>query len=172
MPSAEPMSEEEFRGLVKTGAITNFVFNVLINGVIAWLLLSGPERLAPFGGESYGPDLLITGFLLSAIVTAIVIATHRSKAAKGELGLPAVRGPSWLTPASAWSRWKTCGIAGLLGTVASGVLLGATALTVGSLSVPTYVVMKALYTGVLAAAIVGPATLLGLRLGAAAAEVG
>ncbi|MFP6655268.1 MAG: hypothetical protein VCB25_06550 [Myxococcota bacterium] len=159
------MSEDEFRALIKKGAITNFVTNMAINGGIAWQMLAGAERLTPFGAESYGPDLLITGFLLSAIVCAIVIAIHRRKVAKGEMAAPAIAEPGWLLAAATWSRWKTCGVAGLLGTAVSAVLLFIAVLAVGAVSVPTYVVFKALYTGVLAAAIVGPATRIGLHRG-------
>jgi hypothetical protein len=169
MPSARPMSEAEFRGHVKKGAKTNFIFNVLINGVVGWLLFSGSESLTAFGDESYGPDLLITGFLLSAIVSAIGIWVHRGKAAKGELGAPPASEVGWIAPAANWNPWATAGFLGVVGVTVSGAILAAVALSVGSLSVPIYVGAKAIYTGVLAAALTGPTMWVGLHLGATGA---
>lgn len=167
MAVAEWMSEEEFRGHAKKSASINFVANVVINGAIGWFLFSGNESLTAFGDASYGLDLLLTGFLLSAIVSAIGIGVHRGKAAKGEMGKPPASEVGWIAPAADWNPWATAGCLGVLGAAVSGAILAVVALGVGPLSVPVYVGGKAIYTGVLAAALTGPTMWVGLHLGSA-----
>ena len=165
MSVSKPMTEDELRGLVRHGAITNFFINLVLNAGIVWALLSGAEALTAFGEEAYGPDLLITGFLLSGIISAITIMTHRSKVVKGTLGAPAFASGGWLDSVAGWNHWATCLAIAALGTALSGVLLVVLAAALPSLSVGSYAVGKGVYTGVLAAALVGPTTRIGLRLG-------
>jgi len=159
------MTSDELRGHVRGAAIGNFIANAIINGALAWWLLGDHATLLVWGDPAYGPDLIVTGFLLSAIVTAIVIWTHRRKARRGDLTAAPLGSPV-LEDASRRGVWGNCLLVGVVGAVASGLLVVASAGFVGSLSAPAYVGLKALWTGVLAAAIVEPAMRLGLHLGA------
>lgn len=159
------MSEAEYRRYVRRSSASNFVFNFFINAALAWWLLRGNPELEVWGSAAYGPDLLVTGFLLSALVAAIVMEIHRRKAIAGAMN--AVSLDSRLLRATAMkNRWVTCFQAGALGMLASAVLLAGVALVTPALSVEVYAVLKGLWAGALAAAIVAPATALGLHLGA------
>ena len=81
------MGDVEFRSEVRKGVISNFIFNVAINGGLTLWLLGGNETLPMWGDPAFGPDLLITGFLLSAIVAAIGMEVHRRKAKRGDMAV-------------------------------------------------------------------------------------
>jgi len=165
-PMELTMSGFDFKAHLRSSMISNFVFNLLINGALAWWLLEGSGTLTAWGAPSYGPDLMITGFLLAAIVAGIVIEINRRKARRGEI--PALRATSpILRAASARSRWLTCISIGLVGTFLSALAVLLVAATTASLSVPIYAGVKGVWAGVLAAAVVGPATLIGVGIGAA-----
>jgi hypothetical protein len=66
---------------------------------------------------------------------------------------------------STQNRWVGCSAFGVAGALASVVALGVVGLLANSMSLEAYAVVKGLWTGTLAAAIVLPATLLGLHLG-------
>jgi hypothetical protein len=160
------MSDSDFSGHVRRAAISNFVFNMLINGGLAWWLLRGNEFLTAWGAAAYGPDLLATGFLLSAAVAAIVMEINRRKAVReGSPPMPGFWEP--LRAVSGRSRWGVCTAAGLIGLVLSALAVVVFASLATSLTVPVYASLKGLWAGMLAAAIVGPATVLGLERGAA-----
>ncbi|MDP6977991.1 MAG: hypothetical protein QF570_05230 [Myxococcota bacterium] len=160
------MSALDFTAHVRKSAISNFVTNLVINGALAWWLLSGNASLSAWGEAAYGPDLLITGFLLCAIVAAIVMELSRRQATRGELAVAAEQWPA-LASASARNRWGLCALAGAAGALASLVFALACASLVASLSVPAYAGIKGVWAGVLAAAVVVPATVLGAVRGMA-----
>lgn len=165
--------DDEYRGYIRHSAIVNFAINLVINAALVWWLLSEHASLTAFGGAAaYGPDLLITGFLLSMIVSAIVIASNRKKAAKGEMKPVALRSGGFLDAASKRSRWLTCTGFGVAGTLASAVLLVLLVAVTASISVSVYAAIKGVWGGLLAAAIVAPATALGLQIGASAPTAG
>ena len=159
------MANEEFRKYVRRSAFTNFVFNLALNAGLAWWLLSSHELLTPWGDASYGTDLLLTGFLLSALVAAIVMEIHRRKALRGDMDSAPLVSRS-LKALSRQNRWVASVLIGSIGAGLSALVLVAIAGATDSPSVPAYAGLKGLWAGFLAAAIIGPATLLGLDLGA------
>ena len=159
------MSDAELKTEVRKGIIANFVFNVAINGGLTLWLMGGNETLAMWSDPAFGPDLLITGFLLSAIVAAIGLEVHRRKARRGDMAPVPLEG-SRLQFLTGRNRWSTCTIFGLAGTALSAVILLGVGLAATSLSLNEYAMVKGLWAGVLAALIVYPSTVLGLHLGA------
>jgi hypothetical protein len=159
------MESSEFRAHLRRSALSNFAFNFVINAGLAWWLLSNHERLTTWGEAAYGPDLLVTGFLLSALVMAIVMEIHRRQALRGGMASVALASHT-LQALSRRSRWSICLVVGALGAMLSVLPLAILAVATPSLSVAAYAGIKGLWAGILAAAIVAPATLLGLELGA------
>ena len=161
--------DDEYRGYIRHSVIVNFSINLVINAALGWWLLSEHVSLTAFGGAAaYGPDLLITGLLLSMIVSAIVIASNRKKAANGQMKPVALSAGGFLDAAAKRSRWLTCGGFGVAGMLASAVVLALLIAATASLSVPAYAAIKGVWAGLLAAAIVAPATAIGLNLGSQA----
>jgi hypothetical protein len=97
----------EHRRYVRTSQISNFIFNLAINAGLAMWLLRSSEMLEVWGDAAYGPDLLITGFLLSALVAAIVIEIHKRKAASGAMESAPLTS-SALRYAATRNRWAVC----------------------------------------------------------------
>ncbi len=160
------MSELDFNAHVRTSAISNFVFNLLINGGLAWWILGGNSPLSPWSTPSYGPDLLVTGFLLCAIVSAIVIEISRRQALNGRAA-PVPERWAPLSAASGRNRWALCAMAGGVGAALSVLVLLVCAVLAGSLTVAVYAGIKGVWAGLLAAAIVVPATVVGFARGEA-----
>ncbi len=158
------MTDSESRAYLRKSVISNFWVNLLINGALSGWIFSGSLPVSAWGESPYGPDLIITGFMLSAILSAIVIEIHRRKAASGELRAAALEA-EWLQTAAGWSRWKISGAIGLFGATTGLLLAILLSSLADTLSIPLFVALKAIWTGFLAAAIVGPAILLGLDLG-------
>lgn len=159
------MSDVEFGAEVRKSAISNFIFNTAINGGLTLWLMSGSEVLSMWAEPAFGPDFIATGFILSVILSAIVVELHRRKAMNGEMA-PVPITSSTLQRISTQNRWVGCGAFGVAGALVSVVALGVISLLADSMSLETYAVVKGLWTGTLAAAIVLPAMLLGLHLGA------
>lgn len=61
------------------------VFNLVINGLICWLLFRNIETLTLWGEHSFGPDLLITALLLPALTCAIVSPLIARQVASGKV---------------------------------------------------------------------------------------
>ena len=114
------------------------VFNLLINGAIAWLLFRSITTVPLWGESSSGVDLLITGFLLPFLTCLIVSALVRRQVASG--ALPPL--PTGQLPLSGWfrrsvpARGAALGVAGMLFGAAPVVLAldlaGAPAIAAGS----------------------------------------
>lgn len=149
---------------IRKESLVNLAINLLINGGLAyWLLHEHPELLA-WGEHGYGPDLLITGFLLAAIISVIFIAMHRRKRVKGELPGLSVAEQGWVRhlPGNPWVAGVVFGLIGLL--IAAPLLLGLLWLSgVQALSPLHYALIKGIWAGVFAALVVPPAIRLGLR---------
>lgn len=142
----------------------NIIINVLLNGGLAWWLLHDKGLLSPWGEHGYGPDLVITGFLLSGIIAAIMIALHRRKLNRGDLPALVLADNHWLNrmPRNLWLSALAFGLAGAL--VAAPMLLAALYLLgLTALSPLSYALIKGLWAGALAAAVVGGAIRLGLQ---------
>lgn len=158
------MSDVDLTAEVRKGVITNFVFNVAINGGLTLWLMGAHESLTLFGEAAFGPDLIITGFLLAAIVAAIGMEVHRRKARRGDMA-PVVLTGGLLGALARKNRWLGCTAFGIAGALASVVVLFGIGAVTSEMSLTTYATVKGLYAGVLAAAIVYPSTVLGLHLG-------
>ncbi len=61
------------------------IINVVINGVIAWLLMRSLVEVPLWGETSMGADLLATGFLLPFFTCLIVSRLTRSQVNSGKL---------------------------------------------------------------------------------------
>ena len=61
------------------------LFNVVINGLIAWLILRAHARIPLWGEPSVGVDLLATGFLLPLLTCVIVSNLIAGQVRKGKL---------------------------------------------------------------------------------------
>lgn len=163
----EPSTNEDaVRSLVRRESLTNFGFNVVINGALAAWLLSGESELTAFGAAAYGPDLLITGFLLSAIVASIVVATTGGKVRKGALVAPPQSPDRWLDAAAGWSLPRIAATVGVAGAAVAALSVAVFAVLTPTLSVTAYAVLKGLWCGLLAVGIVIAGVRIGVRRGA------
>lgn len=148
------LSTAHRRFLLIDQALVPAIFNIVLNGAIAWLLLRHNPFLTVWGDGAIGPDLLITGFLLAFLSCAIVTRLVTGKIQGGAVSrlAPEASAHAGLHLRSTWVR------AGILGLV--GIILGALP-AIGALSwlglepmtVPFFVTFKALWTGLLAAAL-------------------
>lgn len=130
------------------------IFNLLLNGVLAWLSVRSLERVPLWGQTSIGVDTLFTTFLLPFFTCLIVTRMARGMVHKGKLPPVAWRRADHATlgrlPARTLSRALVLGLAGL---VAFGpvVVWAFAALEVRELGVWSFVTYKALFAAVLAA---------------------
>ncbi len=142
----------------------NIVINLVLNGLIAYFLMRQNTLLTAWGEHSYGPDLLITGFILSALLGAIFIGLFRRKRDKAELLPVGHEGLSlaWLLP---YNQWLAALVMGFLGAaIAAPVLLAILALLgIDSLQPLQYAVIKGVWAGTLAGVVVPVAINQGLR---------
>ncbi len=142
----------------------NFVINVLLNATIAYTTLGGLSEISTWGEHSYGRDLILTAFLLSAILSGIFIGMYRRKRRRGDVTATGTEGQAlaWLLP---YNPWFTAPWIGILGaTISVPPLLGLLALLdIGTLAPLSYALIKGVWAGVLAAIIVPIAILQGLR---------
>jgi hypothetical protein len=157
----------ETRSHIRNQALSNAFFNAVINGWIAWLLMKEKAVLPLWGTPGFGPDLIATGFLLPFIIALIVIPLNRRAVSRGKVAaLPLDRRnprPLWLErwPQSLFLRALIFGLTGAL-LVAPLTLLGFAVLGVGELTPMTFAVVKGLWAGALAGAMVVPMATLGI----------
>ena len=143
----------------------NIVLNVILNAGIAYATFHSVAKINPWGEQSYGNDLMLTGFVLCAILGSLFIVITRRKQRAGQLmavgheGLNLAR----FVPYNPWLAGIWLGILGLV--LAVPALIGIlTLLGVSSLSPVTYAIVKGLWAGILAAIVVPVAIGQGLRL--------
>ncbi len=142
----------------------NFVINVALNAAIAYATLRGLSEVRTWGEHGYGKDLIITGFLLSAILSGIFIGLFRRKRNKGDVVPAGTEGQAlaWLLPYNPWIAAPWIGILGATLSVPPLLVILAL-LDISTLSPLSYAVIKGIWAGVLAAIIVPIAILQGLR---------
>ena len=136
--------------LVEQGAIP-MLFNLLLNGGIAWVLFRTDAAIPLWGSSSVAVDLLATAFLLPFLTCLIVTALVAHQVHSGNV-------PSLLPgqlPLSRWYQRSPAARGVWLGT--AGILFGAVplvwALSLGDaqpLPFPSYVVFKAVWAALLA----------------------
>ena len=136
--------------VVDQGAIPT-VFNLVLNGLIAWALFRSANAVPLWGESSAGVDLMATGFLLPFLTCVIVSALVGRHVRSGKV--PPL--PSSQLPHSRWYLRSSATRGLLLG--AAGVLFGAApvvwALTLGQAQpfpVLSFVAFKAVWAAMLA----------------------
>lgn len=142
----------------------NIVINLVLNAAIAYATLHSLTQISTWGEHGYGKDLMITGFILSAILGGIFIALFRHKKNKEQVIPAGDEGLSlaWLIPYSPWLAAPWMGILGA--AIAAPTLLGLLALCgIETLTPVSYSIIKGIWAGVLAAIIVPIAIRQGLR---------
>lgn len=157
------LTAEQRRFLLIHQSVVPFAINVVLNGLIGWAMFRGVETIPFWGASSVGGDTLGTSFFLPAITCLIVTPLVRGQVRKG--AAPAVTGTlaGWLRPFQRSLGVRAVAI-GLACTVLAGSLAIAllSALGVGALDFGPFLGWKALYSGVLAAAVSPAIALLAL----------
>lgn len=149
---------------IRRESIINFVINFALNGGLVYGTMASTTPLQTWGSDGIWTDLLITGFLLAGIITAIFMWMGRrqgrsgkfSQLAGAELGLAAhlpVR------PALAALVFAVCGMM----VAAPALLLVLAVFQIDTFSLIEYAIVKGVWTGVLAAFLVPIAFRHGLR---------
>lgn len=144
------------------------ISNAVFNGLSVWWMKKNGPTLGWGGENSFVVDLVATGLLLPFIVALIVIPLQRSKLNQGKLQSINL-GPGSFAQAVAdrfpAATFKSAVLFGLIGmllfaplTVAGFYLLG-----VGELQPLQYAIFKGLWAGIIAAVLVVPMVLIGLR---------
>ena len=157
------MSDVKLNTEVRNGIFTNFIFNVAINGGLTLWLMGAHATLAMWGEVSFGPDLLATGFILSAAVAAIGMEVHRRKASRGDMAAAVLT--EKMQNLAGKNRWLSSGVLGVTGAIASAFLLVAVGFVTSEMTLNEYAIFKGLWCGVLAGLIVYPSNALGLYIG-------
>lgn len=142
----------------------NFIINFFLNAGIAYGTLHSLSEVSAWGEHGYGKDLLLTGFLLSAILTGIFIAIYRRKRDSDEFNTAGREGQAlaWLLPFNPWLAALVFGVLGVI--LAVPPLLGLLALLeVNIMSPVQYALIKGVWAGLLAWLIIPLAIHQGLR---------
>ncbi len=136
--------------LIEQGAIPT-LFNLVLNGFIAWLLFRSAAAVPLWGESSVGMDLLATAFLLpflTCVIVSSLVARHVRDGKVPPLALAQL-------PHSRWFRRSSPARGLFLG--AAGVLFGAAplvwALSLGQAQpfpVASFVTFKAVWAAMLA----------------------
>jgi hypothetical protein len=127
------------------------IFNLLLNGAIAWLVFRGATTVPLWGQQSIGGDTIITAFMLPFLTTLIASRVVRGHVRKGSV-------PAFAWNGSRLAAWMPSGLTlrgallGAVGVVVAGIptthllaRLGIVEMTFGG-----FVVFKALFAAVLA----------------------
>lgn len=149
---------------IRAQSRNNFLINLVLNGLIAWLLLKDLPAFGAVGEHGYGVDLVITGFLLAGLVAAFTMMIHRGQLLKGKhQAIPpqALGAIARAAPQNHWLNSLLFGIGGaLLAAATVGVLM---LLSVPPFEPLAYALFKGVWAGILAALVVPPAIRIGLR---------
>ena len=161
---AKDKAEMSVRDHIHSETKKNIVINFILNGAISYALFHSLTEISASGEHGYSMDLLITGFLLPAILGGIFIGMFRAKYRKKEI-LPTGREGqafSWLLPYNPWLAALWIGI--LATAIAVPWLLGVLALlNIETFSPISYAITKAIWAAALAGLIVPIAIGQGLR---------
>jgi len=146
------LSQRHRRFVLIDQGLVPMVFNVVLNGAIAWALFRAVAEVPLWGDSSVGMDLLFTAFLLPFLTCLIVSRLVARDVRSGKLPpLPGVQLPHsrWFERAS----WKRGLLLGVCGVVFAAVPL-VWALSLGQarpFPTSSFVVFKAVWAGGLAA---------------------
>ena len=145
------LSDRHRRFLLIDQGVVPMVFNLVLNGGIAWALFRSTAAVPLWGDSSVGVDLLATAFLLPFLTCVIVSSLVARDVRSGKV--PPL--PSAQLPRSGWSERSSSTRGLFLGF--AGVLFGAVpivwALSLGQAQpfpVPSFVLFKAVWASMLA----------------------
>ena len=146
------LSPEHRSFLIVHQGVVPTLFNLVLNGVIAWLLFRSAASVPLWGESGMGIDLLATAFLLPFLTCVIVSRLIGRQVRSGKLTpLPIEQ-----IPRAGWSHRSVLARGAVLG--AGGLLLGAgplvVALTLGEarpFEVGAFIGFKAVWAALLAA---------------------
>jgi hypothetical protein len=157
------LSAEQRRFLWIGQSLVPFGINVVLNFAIGWAMFRGVETIPFWGESSIGADTLGTSFFLPAITCLIVTPLVRSQVKKG--AAPAFTGAlaGWLHPFQRPLGLRACALGLACVPLAGGLaIVLLSAFGVETLGFPSFLGFKALYSGVLAAAVTPAIALLAL----------
>jgi hypothetical protein len=134
------------RFLLLDNGVGPFIANLLINGVIAWLLFRNATHVPLWGQSSIAGDTIATSFLLPAITCLIVTPLARGRVRSGRL--PAAVDPAWRwIPRNMGWRAILIGLVGLLALTPLTLLLFGT-LGIGELRPWQFISFKATFAAI------------------------
>ncbi len=146
---------------VKRSVVINFV----INAAIAYSALKNANEVAAWDVKGFGQDLVLTGFVLCVIVSAIYISMYRKRVASNEVVVEGfgAQSVSWVFPYNRWSAALVMGVFGAL--IAAPLMLGVLMLFgLGSVTPLGYAIAKGAWAAILAYLIVPVSIRQGLRV--------
>jgi len=158
----------ELNSYIQHERLMNGGTNTFFNGGIAWLSLKGKGLLHLAGSGSFAIDILATAFILPFIVTLIVIPLQKRKVNKGKMTRFTPNKSRLLErvaagfPQSLWLSALYFGLIGML-IIAPITLLGMLAAGAHTFTPEAYSVFKGIWAGAMAAILVGPMIMVGLR---------
>jgi hypothetical protein len=146
------LSAEHRKFLIVDQGLVPTAFNLVLNGLIAWLIFRSATSVPLWGESSIGVDLLATAFLLPFLTCVIVSQLVTGQVRSGKLSpLPQLQ-----VPLAGWSLRPAAARGLMLG--AGGVLLAAAplmvALSIGNsqpFDVGAFIGFKAVWAAMLAA---------------------
>jgi hypothetical protein len=161
---ATPAGSSHLRREVLVSGISN----AIINGLGVWWLKKDGPVLGWEGANSFAVDIIATGLLLPFIVALIVIPLQRSKLNKGMQQPIHLGTGSWVQsladrfPANTFKSACLFGAVGML-LLAPLTLAGIALMGVEQFQPRDYAIFKGIWTGLVAAILVVPMLLIGLR---------
>lgn len=150
------LSAEQSRYLVREQMIVPAIFNFALNAAIAWLLFRSLSAVPLWGASSLAGDTLATLFILP-FLTCLIVTPLVRRALRSGVVAPLAQ-PRSAYPGLRWLPESLTGRAaalGMLGVVAGAPLLigGLVVTGVESLSPGTTMLLKGVYTALLACAV-------------------
>jgi hypothetical protein len=142
----DSLSTEQRRFLLLDNGVGPFVANLLINGVIAWLLFRNATHVPLWGQSSIAGDTIATSFLLPAITCLIVTPLARGRVRSGRLPAAMDASRRWIPQNMVW-RAIFIGIIGLIAFTPLTLLL-LNALGIGVLTPWHFVYFKATFAAI------------------------
>jgi hypothetical protein len=137
------LTPSQRRYLLVDNCVGSFIANLLINGIIAWLLYRNATHVPLWGQSSIAGDTIATAFLLPAITCLIVTPLARGRVRSGQVAAAADALWRWI-PRNMIVRAVIIGLAGLIVT-APLALSAFGVLGVGALSPWHFVYYKATF---------------------------
>jgi hypothetical protein len=147
------VSPEQRRYLVLEQGIGAGVFNVALNAGIAWAMFRGLETVPLWGQQSIAGDTIGTAFMLPFLTTLIASRVVRGHVRRGRVAAMSwTDGAARFVPRGLSRRGALLGIVCLV-AVALPAAAALGALGVDQMSFGSFVTFKAVFAGLLAAAV-------------------